>query len=652
MSTYQVARLRLPGSLSGSICLLSILSTSAGAWAQQAAAPDSARRMAAQLPAVRVQGVAPGRFAVGSRVTQLDSLALALSRSGTLADVLASRTPLYLKNYGPGQLASISLRGTSARHTAVLWNGFNINLPSLGEADFALLPASGNTQVVVQHGPAGGTYGTAAMGGAVLLSSPVRWEAGARGTAQSERGSFGFRANSLEGSFSNARIAVRTALSQRSARNDFAYTVREAGGPVRRRQENAALRQWSLAQDLTLRTGQSAEWTAAAWLTDADRQIQPSTGSANNHAQERDQSRRLLAGYRRTTARHESAVRVAWFEDILNYRSDDVESRSGVRTTQAQAEHTLNFGPTTSLRVGAEAQHFAGQVDIYTVRENRFTGFALLSFSPAPTLRLTANLRQAVLPSRRAPLAPTLGAEWQLRQAATQQLTLKASASRSYRAPTLNERYWRTGNPNIAPESGFGYEAGLRHEWKPAAFALQTELTAYRQRIDDWVQWIPNSQGQYSPRNLRLVRTQGLELSTQLGWHHGRYAAQTRASYAFTQATKLRGHAADPDPAGRQLPYVPQHAAAFSTDHTWRQWLLSYQLSYTGPRFTDASATSFLPGYLLLNASAGRTVRVAAHYSLTLLAQGFNLTNRVYHSYEYRAMPLRSANVSLRVAWH
>ena len=82
-----------------------------------------------------------------------------------------ARTALYLKNYGPGQLSSITLRGTSARHTAVLWNGFNINLPSLGEADFSLLPVSGTTQIEIQPGPAGATYGNGAVGGTVRLSS-------------------------------------------------------------------------------------------------------------------------------------------------------------------------------------------------------------------------------------------------------------------------------------------------------------------------------------------------------------------------------------------------------------------------------------------------------------------------------------------------
>ncbi|MCB2376227.1 TonB-dependent receptor [Hymenobacter sp. BT635] len=653
---YGLRPLRLPFLRWRPALLVAAAAWPAATHAQQPA-PDSASQLTRmqQLPAVRVQGTKPGRFAVGSHVTTIDSVALAQYRNGTVADILSARTPIYIKNYGPGQLASISIRGTSARHTAVLWNGLNISLPSLGESDFALFPTSGATQVQVQHGPASALYGSSAIGGTVLLSSPARWAAGPQVSVQTDVGSFGLVANSLEGSFSNEKLAVRTAASHRAADNDFPYEVREATGMVRRRQENAALRQWSLAQDIMLRTGQHSEWLAAAWLTDADRQIQPSTGSANSQATQHDQSRRLLAGYRHVAARHESGVRVAWFEDVLNYRSDAVTSNSRVRTTQAQAEHTFTFRPTMSLRLGAEAQHFSGLVDGYKepINENRYAGFALLRYDPRPTLHLTANFRQAVLPGRRAPLAPTLGAEWQFWQTEAQTFSAKATASRSYRAPTLNERFWPTGDPNLAPESGVGYEAGLTHAWHPATdLTLKTELTAYHQLVDDWVQWLPDRQGRYTPKNLRQVRAQGLEFSSRLEWQHQRYRLQARTEYAYTQSRKVRGYLDDPDPLGQQLAYVPLHAASFSTDQHWRHWQLSTVLTYTGMRFIDATASNQLPGYTLLNATVGRTLQVAPTWSVTVLAQGFNLTNLIYQSYEYRAMPRRSGSVSVRLNWH
>ncbi|GAA4014801.1 TonB-dependent receptor plug domain-containing protein [Hymenobacter fastidiosus] len=600
---------------------------------------------------------------MGSRVTTLDSVALAQHRGGTLADVLAARTPVYIKSYGPGQLASISFRGTAAQHTAVLWHGFNIGLPTLGQSDFALLPVVGITQVSVQHGPAGAIYGSGAVGGTVLLSSPVRWGAGLRMAAQAEAGSFGLGAGQAEGSFSNQQLALRTEVSYREARNDFAYPLPEGNRVVWRRNPNSALRQRSLAQDASLRVGTTGEVQAAVWLTHSERQLQPTIGANNDEARQYDRSRRFLLGYRhRASQRHESNVRAAWFEDVLDYGLGDTDaSKSRVRTTQLQTDHTFTFKPHLSLRIGGEAQRFAAQVQGYgdaaRITEHRFSGFGLLRYDPAPTLRLTLNVRQALLPGRRPPLTPTVGAEWQLARSARQVVVAKASVSRSYRAPTLNERYWRPGGrPDLLPENSLGYEAGLRQELTPIGqprLSLQTELTAYHQLIHDWVQWTPGPGGIWSPRNLRQVRARGAEASTRLDWQApgSRYSLATGLSYAFTQSVKLRGTTTDVDPVGQQLPYVPQHSAAFTTQHTWRGWQAGTTLTFTGFRFTDASATTFLPSYTLVNASAGYTLRKDQAWTLTLLAQGYNLTNLMYQSYAYRAMPLRSAALSLRVAW-
>ncbi|OON68111.1 TonB-dependent receptor [Hymenobacter sp. CRA2] len=631
------------------------LSLQLPAWAQapRPAPADTARHL---LPGVQVQALRPARYAAGSRFTTLDSVALAPYQAGTVADALSARSPLYVKTYGPGQLASISIRGTSARHTAVLWHGFSLNFPTLGEADFALLPVASVGRIDVQHGPAAALYGTGAMGGAVVLGAQAA-PVGTQVSGMVEAGSFGHRALSFQGSQRDSSVSIRTGFMHRTAQNDFRYAAPELGGTVWRRQENAALNQSSFTQDLSLRLSAHDELLGALWITSADRQIQPAIGSANRAAREVDQSARALLGYRHQHRRGETAVRAAWFGDLIDYGDNSMRtSHSRTQNRQAQAEHTFQAAPNLGLRLGAEVQQLVADVDGYRrrIEEWRFAGFGLLRYDPTPRLRLTLNARQAALPHRRPPLAPTLGAEWELWRTAAQQLWLKGNVARSYRAPTLNERYWPTGNPNLLPETGFGYEGGLHHEarWgRIGAIGTEVDVTAYRLLVDDWVQWIPNDAGQWSPRNLRQVRTQGLEFSGQLHYAAGRYQLTGRLGYAFTQAQKVSGYAVDEDPSGVQLAYVPLHAGNVAVDQSWRGWTLTSSLALTSYRYTDASATTFLPGYALLNASAGRTFRVQ-RWQLTALVQGYNLTNTAYQNYAFRAMPLRSAALSLRASWY
>ena len=632
------------------------------------APPDSTRlsRRLHRLAGVSVRAVGPERFATGSRHYEADSATLSQYRNGTVAELLQERTPLYIKNYGPGQLASISIRGTSAQQTAVLWNGLNIMLPTLGQNDFALLPVGANTRLAVQPGPAAALYGSGAIGGAVLLSTAPDWRPGLRGSAQADAGSFGLRGGSMEVSAASAAVAVRVAASYRQALNNYPYTTQEFGGPVRRMLAGAALRhQWSLAPEVALRLGAAGQLTASAWFTDTDREVQPAATGTNRHAQQLDQSRRLVLSYRhQASARAQWLVRAAAFEDVLNYHDISLISDSRVRTTQGQAEYTAAVGARGSLRVGAEVQHFSTTFREYAsplTTENRAAAFALLRYDPHPGLRLTANLRQAALPQGN-PLTPTAGLEWDLWpnglptdsliHSFNQVLTLKASAARSYRAPTLNERFFNPGgNPNLRPEIGLGYEAGLLHRARLAPrTTLQTELTGYRQLVDDWVQWTPGPEGYWRPRNLRQVLTQGLEASTVLTLRRGAHRLGARAAYAFTQARTRRATADDPVPVGQPLPYVPTHTGTLGLDYAWHAWRVTAATSATSYRYTDATAQAFLPGYGLLGGSVGYALRLGGAEALLLL-QGTNLLNHAYESYEGRPAPPRALSVSLRLSW-
>src|SRR4051812_12993113 len=79
-------------------------------------------------------------FSAGTKVNDIDSLALAQHNSTNLADLLADESPVFIKSYGLGSLATTSFRGGSANHTAILWNGFNINSPMNGQLDLSLVP--------------------------------------------------------------------------------------------------------------------------------------------------------------------------------------------------------------------------------------------------------------------------------------------------------------------------------------------------------------------------------------------------------------------------------------------------------------------------------------------------------------------------------
>ena len=75
---------------------------------------------------------------IGKHTDQIDSSILLVKHYQNLATALAMETPLYVRSYGAGTLATLGIRGGSASHTQILWNGIPLRNPMVG------LPSAGS----------------------------------------------------------------------------------------------------------------------------------------------------------------------------------------------------------------------------------------------------------------------------------------------------------------------------------------------------------------------------------------------------------------------------------------------------------------------------------------------------------------------------
>ncbi|MFB9865292.1 TonB-dependent receptor [Rufibacter immobilis] len=605
-----------------------------------------------ELRAVTVAGHKYTRYAAGSRTQAVDSLLLSRQPGITLADVLQQRSPLYLKSYGNGMTATVAFRGTTASHTAVLWNGLNIALPTLGLTDFALLPPSAHTQVALQHGPGGALHGSGAVGGTVLLNNPISFESRREVQVQQELGSFGHRRSAASGSFSDGRLSLTSSFTRTASDNDFRFRNTTVFGAPRETQQNAAFKQTSFAQDLHYKLSQNQRLTVRGWYVKTHRQIQPSMGSANNHAVQDDENLRLMAEWQGQLAGGTTTVRGAWFKDRLDYAEKGTPSLSTVSTYQSQVEHERQLLPHLLLQVGGEAQLFKAEVGGYggNVDETRFSAYSWLRYTPADKLQINLNVRQAWVQSFNPPFTPTLGANYTLLATEGNTLTAKANVSRSYRVPTLNDRFWYpSGNPDLKPENGWGYEAGLVHAFRQGKLTGTTEITGYRLKVEDWIQW--QTRGAYSePVNLQNVRGYGMEADYRWNFQAAENVLLSGGlAYAYTiSEQKLPNAWAELQ--DRQLFYVPKHKVAGWAEVRYRNWWLATDATFTSKRYTDNDNNNWLDPYALINASIGKTFAWRT-FEAQLQAQVQNLSNTVYQTMAYRAMPPRNFRISLGLKW-
>ncbi len=70
------------------------------------------------LEQVEVYAPPLDRFAQGQKVVKFDSELLEAYAARSLGDLLQEQSPVFVRQYGAGMLASPSFRGTSAGHTA------------------------------------------------------------------------------------------------------------------------------------------------------------------------------------------------------------------------------------------------------------------------------------------------------------------------------------------------------------------------------------------------------------------------------------------------------------------------------------------------------------------------------------------------------
>ena len=620
-------------------------------WIAKAITPLYAQEDSIALQPVTVVGFAPERFMAGLKVQRIASATLQQFRFQNLSDLLAFHTPLAFKNYGPGQLNTVSFRGTSSSHTAVLWNGININQPNLGQTDFSTLPVAGFDRLSVQYGSSASMVGTDAVGGSLLLESGSVQPEGVRWMVGRQQGSFANQQTQLGATYGTMlndklRFSGKTTLYDGRMNNQYPETQRK--GYLL---EPAESSQRGLVQDLILSGNKQRQLSAHLWFTDNRITLAPE----NLISRERThtQSHRSMIQYQSASW----TWRTAWVRDLIDFGRGNFDTMEHTGTdrylTRLEKEMEWRLGRNDSplnVRVGAEVAHYRTRVDGYVeplITENRADLFVMSRWQATPRWLLSATVRQAFVTRFDPPITPSLGTEYRWVTRPDFSLTAKGSVSRSYRVPTLNERYWlNLGNPDIRPESGFNKEAGLEGIWQLAPTEkLTASLTAYHNRVDDWTYW--NPERGYRVENLQLVVARGLEAMVQWQTEYGTWQVGNSLGYSLTRTSQERLYDAyASDVVGKQLVYMPIHQGnlnAFAQRGTAR---LTAQLRGVTRSYYTFDNSRYLPGYVLLNVVAEKTWQLNS-WQLQGQAQVNNVFDALYLNVKRNAMPGRTISINL-----
>lgn len=272
------------------------------------------------------------------------------------------------------------------------------------------------------------------------------------------------------------------------------------------------------------------------------------------------------------------------------------------------------------------------------------SGNVAARWRPVERLGMSLVLREEMFGTEWTPLIPAFFVDYQLSKKGN--VIAKASITRNYRFPTLNDLYFMPGgNPKLKNESGFTYEAGLSFSvGKDNAYTLSGSASWFDQHIDDWIIWLPTTKGFYSPDNIKKVHAYGVETQVDYAvvmpksWKLG-----MNGTFAWTPSIN-KGEKRSPadQSVGKQLPYVPKYSATLTGRLTYRSWSLLYKWCYYSERYTmtnnDITLTGHLPPYFMSNVTLekGFSLRWA---DLSLKGTVNNLFDEEYLSVLSRPMP-------------
>lgn len=617
-----------------------------------------------------------------SPVTVLNKAELNRGAAVSLAELLGPLPGLFIKDYGGWSgLKTIAQRGLGAEHTVVLINGMRVTNVQNGLVDLGLIAVDELDRLEVVRGGQSASFGADAVAGVInAVLSPATSELNVR--VASSVGSFGYRSYMLAGS-GHVTDGLRLRASYREEKGDenFPFILRNGNQRIDLRRQNAdfSSRVGTIQSDVLVSDVMQLSLCGRAFSS--ERGVGgPVVGPASlSVARQQDEDNLLQValrspfsvepqrlGYRLGIQFHHTFQR---YED-RNFIVGGTSLNNFYKNMDFRIEPTVDFeaGDKTRLALGGEfARTTAGGNFLKSeVRRFSYAGYAALQqhvdvegsivrrIVLYPALRYDAVRTEGEMTASWSPQLGTVVAFREVAELATP--SVRASVSKNFRAPTFNELFYAggggIGNPKLGPERSTSIDVGLDVKLSLAG-THYVQCTYFDISMRNRIVWAPSGNFTVAPKNLRKVRSRGIEVA--YSWKMLDERLMVGLNY-----TSLTAHKVEPDSPGdpnahAHLISIPQEQAysfiAFRQEIEGsfvREFEAAVAASFVGFRYTTEDNRGFLPAYTI--ADANLNVRLfVADLSLLLRLKVNNLFNTEYQSVPAYPMPLRSYRATLGV---
>jgi iron complex outermembrane receptor protein len=341
----------------------------------------------------------------------------------------------------------------------------------------------------------------------------------------------------------------------------------------------------------------------------------------------------------------------AWLYDFLKYsnRIAGIDSENRTQTITGRVDLSYDLFPELQINSGVSGDYTYIWTNNYRqpVEQKHFSTYFSAEKNIKQRLKINMMARQDIYYGEPVPFIPSAGIDFKLLKKTD--IHFKANFSKNYRKPTLNDKYWYPGgNPDLDEEKGTSSELSIDYSGNSSEIlTFQAGVTAYRSKIEDWIQWQPGEYGYWEPANLKEVLSKGIESFLSFHLSLTRFSISIGTNYTYTSATNMKPSGSSDMSVNKQLVYVPGHQANAYIKINTGEFKAKYSYSYIGKRYISSDNSQFLPSYWLGDLSLSYAFKKGSQRAeINLFIE--NIWNADYQAIAYHPMPGRSYFLSIR----
>jgi len=587
---------------------------------------------------------------------KVDSLVLENKSTSTLSDLLIQHSPVFIKTYGPGGVSTASFRGTTASHTLVLWNGFQLNAPTLGQVDFSTIPVFLADDIDLKWG-SGTSNNSGGLGGSVNIDNKTGFGKGFHVDLKQTYGSFNTLGSFATVGYGGSKVSMRVKAYRNSSDNDFEYYNKGILPPQWMRQRNAEFVDYGVMPELSVMLKHGI-LSLSSWNQWNDRNlptIMPNVFNTTTEEWTSDNFSRNFLAYKYYWNSGSLQLKSGAFIENQRYF---LETRNPSTDQIVNHINSSNHALILHQIADVEQQLFAVwklkgklQWDRESVTSNNYedtklrnllSAYAALEGTPLKGMNVNVTARYDLVDGKSMGVFPTATFSYRFPMG----LGMTLGYSHNYRNPSLNDLYWYPGgNPDLLPENGRTLDLAFSYVRERGGWKLDLRSGAYLSWVENWIQWVPTSYRFWEPENVARVFARGVESHVDIRYRRGDWKFNLSGNYVFTVTTDESESAQQLGIQGRQLIYIPRHHGNLFVNVRWTTWDLSYTLEMTGYRSTSYADQETFPldPYVLHHLAIGKQLK---KFRLELRCNNF--TDVDYQNVIWRAMPGRSFEAMLQ----